>query len=70
MRQIEARDTIWSLNALSRAIGPFELNCEVTYLIALPGTDVADLAVDVIVPTLARNWIGDCLAKLVGSRRR
>jgi len=56
------------LEALIRAIRPFELYCEFTQLLALPGADIADLAVSVIVPPLAGNRIRDRFAKLMGTR--
>ena len=38
-------------------------------LLRLPGADVPDLAIRIVVPTLARNGIRDGLAELVGNCR-
>src|SRR5438552_16788813 len=37
--------------------------------LGLPGADVADLPVNIVIPALARNRIGDGLAELVRARR-
>jgi hypothetical protein len=50
------------LEALIRLIRPFELYCEFAQLLALPGTNIADLSVGVIVPALAGYRIGDRFA--------
>ena len=56
------------LEALFRPIRPFELDRVFAQLLGLPGADIADLSVGVIVPTLAGDRIGDRFAKLVGTR--
>ena len=56
------------LEALIRPIRPLELDCVFAQLLGLPGADIADLSVGVIVPTLAGDRIGDRFAKLVGTR--
>ena len=56
------------LEALFRSIRPLELDRVFAQLLGLPGADIADLSVAVIVPTLAGDRIGDRFAKLVGTR--
>jgi hypothetical protein len=51
-----------SLDAGTGFVGPFELDGVVAERAGFPRTDVTDLAMDVIVPTLAGNGIGDGLA--------
>src|SRR6266567_8058161 len=46
-------------------IGPFLLNCVGTNLLRLPGTDIADFAISIVVPTLPRDQVGNCFAQLV-----
>src|SRR5437588_10257516 len=46
-------------------IGPFLLNCVVANLLCLPGADIADFAVGIVVPALSRDRVGDCFAQLV-----
>src|SRR4029077_21126927 len=50
-------------------IRPFQLNSIIPDLFCLPSADVADLAVNVIVPALSRDRVRYRLAKFVGSRR-
>src|SRR5579864_6792768 len=60
------------LQALVGLVGPFELDGEATERAGLPGGNVADFAVVVVVPALARDRIGDRFAKFVrcgGSER-
>src|SRR2546426_12825797 len=58
-----------SLDAGAGFVGPFELDSVVAERAGFPCTDVTDLAMDVVVPTLAGNGIGDGLAQFVGGRR-
>src|SRR5260370_15831402 len=51
-------------------VRPFHLNCPGTHLLGLPGTDVADFTIDVVIPTLAGHRVGDGFAKLVRAGRR
>src|SRR3974377_1097892 len=57
-------------NAGIGGVGPFELDGVVAELLGLPGADVADLAVIVVVPALTRNGIGDGFAEFMGRSRR
>src|SRR5206468_11301567 len=59
-------------DALVRLVRPFELHSVGTELPGLPGADVADLAIGIVVPPLSRNGIGIRLAQLVraGGRQR
>src|SRR5665213_2896276 len=50
-------------------VGPFELNGVSAQLLGLPGADIADLAIAVVIPTLARNRVGDRLAQLMRAGR-
>lgn len=56
------------LNARFRFIGPFELDCVLAQLAGLPGTDVPNFAVVVVVPALAGNRIGDRFAQFMRGR--
>ena len=56
------------LEAPIRSIRPFELHCIFAQLLALPGTNIADFSVGVIVPTLAGDRIGVRFAKFMGTR--
>ena len=51
-------------------VGPFELHGVAGEGLGLPGADVADFAVVVVVPSAARDRIGDRLAQFVGAGRR
>ena len=53
------------LDAGIRFIRPLQLNGVTTHLLGLPRADVADLPVHVVIPTLARNRIGDRFAQFV-----
>src|SRR5579859_750995 len=53
------------LYAASGLVRPKELNRVVSQLFGLPGADVADLAVLVVVPALARDGVGDRLGQFV-----
>src|SRR5882762_11217170 len=53
------------LEALIGLIRPLQLYRVVADLLGLPGTDVADLAVGVVVPALPRDRIGDRFAQFV-----
>src|SRR5215472_10960206 len=53
---------------MTGVVGPLELHGPWADLLGLPRTDVADLAMHVVVPSLARNRVGDRLAQLVRTR--
>ena len=53
------------LQALVCFVGPLELDGEAAERARLPGADVADFTVVVVIPTLAGNGIGDRFAKFV-----
>src|SRR6266851_2033447 len=55
--------------ALARVVGPLELHRVGAKRPGLPGADVADLAVLIVIPTLAGDGIGDRLAQLVRAGR-
>src|SRR2546421_44462 len=55
------------LEAAVGFVGPFELNSEAAEGTGLPGADVGDFAVVVVVPALTGNGVGDGFAKFVGS---
>src|ERR1035437_4150694 len=55
--------------APTRFVRPFQLDGVGAELLRLPGADVADLAVAVVIPTLAWNRIRDRFTQLVRSRR-
>src|SRR5713226_5122327 len=55
------------LDATVGSVGPFELDGVAAEGAGLPGADVADFAVVVVVPALAGNGIGDSFAQLVRS---
>src|SRR5258708_2205708 len=46
-------------------VRPLQLDCVATHLLGLPGADVTDLTVVVVVPPLSRNRVGDRLAQLM-----
>ena len=46
-------------------VRPLELHRVIPQFLGLPGADIADLAVRVVVPPLARYRIGDRFAKLM-----
>src|SRR5580692_1098654 len=51
-------------------IGPFELDCVFAKRAGFPCTDVSNLAIVVVVPTLPGNWVGDRFAKFMRRCRR
>src|SRR5258707_4849377 len=55
-------------DALVCLVSPFKLDGVAAEGAGLPGADVADFAVVVVVPALAGNGIGDSFAQLVRSR--
>jgi len=68
----DKQDAGATLQAAIGGVGPFELDGIDTEGARLPGADVANFAVVVVVPALARNRIGDRFAELVrrgGSER-
>src|SRR5207249_10278469 len=50
-------------------IRPFQLNRIIPDLFGLPGADVADLTLNVVVPALSRDRVRYRFAQLVGTRR-
>src|SRR5712664_4480455 len=54
-------------DALVCVVGPFELNGVAAESAGLPRADIADFTVVVVVPTLARNGIGDRFTEFVRS---
>src|SRR5271165_2073672 len=50
-------------DALPRLVRPFELHAKAAQGFCLPGANVADLAVRVVIPTLPRHRVGDRLAE-------
>ena len=55
------------LDAVAGGVGPFELDGEGAELFGFPGADVADFAVVVVVPALARDGVGDGFAEFMGA---
>src|SRR2546427_757590 len=53
-----------------RAVRPDQLHRVSAELLVLPGTDVADLAIGVVIPPLTGHRVGDRLGELVGADRR
>src|SRR4029077_9047352 len=53
-----------NLEALIRSIRPLELHQVTPQFFCLPGADIPNLSVGVVIPSFARNRIGDRLAKL------
>lgn len=47
-------------------VRPFELNGVVAELFGLPGANVPDFAIVIVVPALARDGISDSFTKFVG----
>src|SRR5712692_11968138 len=58
-----------TLDALVGLVGPFQLHRVGADFLGFPGADVANFTVGVVIPALARNWIGDGFAQLVGAGR-
>src|SRR5215831_6154508 len=52
------------------AVRPLQLDGVVPYLLCLPGTDVAYLAVVLIVPSLSWDRVSDSFAQFMGTCRR
>src|SRR5450755_394075 len=63
-------DTCQPSNAFVRMVRPLQLDHVLADLLGLPGADVTDLAVVVVVPALAWDRIGDGLAQLMRTRGR
>src|SRR2546425_7674725 len=57
-------------NTRLRAVRPEQLHLVGAEGLVLPGTDVADLAIGVVVPPLAGHRVGDRLGELVGADGR
>ena len=55
--------------AASAFIRPFQLHRITPEFLFLPGADVADFAVGVVVPPVTWQWIGDGFAELVRTGR-
>src|SRR5215471_13936789 len=50
-------------------VRPLELYGVIPKLLGLPGADITDLAVVIVVPTLARYWISDRFTEFVRTGR-
>src|ERR1700682_5522714 len=59
--------SVWKSDALVRMVRPFERDRVTAEGAGLPGADVADFAVVVVVPALAGEGVGDGFAEFVGS---
>src|ERR1700736_29294 len=46
-------------------IRPFQLHGVVTYLLGLPGADIANFSIRVVIPALTGDGVGDGLAKFM-----
>src|SRR5207245_5288169 len=57
-------------DTLSLVVRPLHLHGVAGHLLEVPGADVADLTVHVVVPASAGNRVGDRLAQLVGAGAR
>ena len=55
------------LDAGIGAVGPFQLDGVVAYLLCFPRAYVADFAVVLIVPSLPWDWVGDGFGQFVGT---
>src|SRR5215467_2526219 len=64
-----SRSAYPELNASFGGVRPFKLHGVSIQLLCLPGTDVANLPVCIVVPALTWNRIGDGFAQLVGRRQ-
>src|SRR5215471_20817295 len=56
------------LDAGLGSVGPFELHRVSIQLLCLPGANVADLTVRIVVPALSRDRIGNGFAQLMRGR--
>src|SRR6185437_17057151 len=56
--------------AAASAVRPFLLNRVLSNLLGLPSANVSNLAVLVVVPSLAGYWVGDGLAQFMRSGNR
>jgi hypothetical protein len=60
---------LWCLQALVGPVRPLQLHRVLAVLLCLPRTDVADLAIHIVVPAAPGDRIGDRLAQLMRAGR-